>query len=197
MSWLAVELYRRGMVKIGEFTLSSGIKSPFYIDLRRLYSYPELARRVVSELASRIPMDRVDVIAGIETAGIPLATYLACITNKPLVYVRKERKQHGSGSIVEGSVHGMRVVVVDDVVTTGNSFLKAINNLREEGGLPVLAAAIVDRGQGARRLLMDHGVELVSLTTAIELFRELYLGGYIDADTYASIVNYIRSFNKV
>jgi orotate phosphoribosyltransferase len=77
MSWLAVELYRRGMVKIGEFTLSSGIKSPFYIDLRRLYSYPELARRVVSELASRIPMDRVDVIAGIETAGIPLATYLA------------------------------------------------------------------------------------------------------------------------
>jgi orotate phosphoribosyltransferase len=197
MSWLAVELYRRGMVKIGEFTLSSGIKSPFYIDLRRLYSYPELARRVVSELASRIPMDRVDVIAGIETAGIPLATYLACITNKPLVYVRKERKQHGSGSIVEGNVHGMRVVVVDDVVTTGNSFLKAINNLREEGGLPVLAAAIVDRGQGARRLLMDHGVELVSLTTAIELFRELYLGGYIDADTYASIVNYIKSFNKV
>jgi len=84
MSWLPVELYKHGMVKIGEFKLSSGLTSPFYIDIRKLYSYPDLARRVVIELASRIPLDNIDVIAGVETAGIPLATYLSCITGNHL-----------------------------------------------------------------------------------------------------------------
>ncbi len=197
MSWLPVELYKHGMVKIGEFKLSSGLTSPFYIDIRKLYSYPDLARRVVIELASRIPLDNIDVIAGVETAGIPLATYLSCITGKPLVYVRKEKKQHGTKSAVEGDVNGKRVVVVDDVVTTGASLLRAIQNVREEGGIPVYAVVVVDRNQGARELLKSNGVELISLTTALDIFRELYLKGFIDVETYLNITNYIKSFTKV
>jgi len=133
----------------------------------------------------------------VETAGIPLATYLSCITGKPLVYVRKEKKQHGTKSAVEGDVNGKRVVVVDDVVTTGASLLRAIQNVREEGGIPVYAVVVVDRNQGARELLKSNGVELISLTTALDIFRELYLKGFIDVETYLNITNYIKSFTKV
>jgi orotate phosphoribosyltransferase len=197
VSWLSVELYKLGMIKIGEFTLSSGLKSPFYIDLRRLYNYPTLARRIAQELLGKIPEDLYDVIAGVETAGIPLATYMSCLSNKPLAYVRKERKEHGTKSAVEGDVKGRRVLVVDDVATTGSSLHKAILSIKEAGGIPVLAAVVVDREQGARELLKIHGVELVSLITATEMFRELYLKGYINVETYLDIVNYIREFKRI
>ncbi|MEM4933832.1 MAG: orotate phosphoribosyltransferase, partial [Desulfurococcaceae archaeon] len=97
MSWIAVELYKHGMVKLGDFKLSSGLFSPFYIDMRKLYSYPDLAKRIVQELVSRVPLSDVDVLAGVESAGIPLAAYISCITNKPMAYVRKEKKNHGVG----------------------------------------------------------------------------------------------------
>jgi orotate phosphoribosyltransferase len=197
VSWLSVELYKLGMIKIGEFTLSSGLKSPFYIDLRRLYNYPTLARRIAQELLGKISEDLYDVIVGVETAGIPLATYMSCLSNKPLAYVRKERKGHGTKSAVEGDVRGRRVLVVDDVATTGSSLHRAILNIKEAGGIPVLAAVVVDREQGARELLKIHGVELVSLITATEMFRELYLKGYINVETYLNIVNYIREFKRV
>jgi orotate phosphoribosyltransferase len=197
VSWLSVELYKLGMIKIGEFTLSSGLKSPFYIDLRRLYNYPTLARRIAQELLGKISEDLYDVIVGVETAGIPLATYMSCLSNKPLAYVRKERKGHGTKSAVEGDVRGKRVLVVDDVATTGSSLHRAILNIKEAGGIPVLAAVVVDREQGARELLKIHGVELVSLITATEMFRELYLKGYINVETYLNIVNYIREFKRI
>jgi len=87
--------------------------------------------------------------------------------------------------------------VVDDVVTTGASLLRAIQNVREEGGIPVYAVVVVDRNQGARELLKSNGVELISLTTALDIFRELYLKGFIDVETYLNITNYIKSFTKV
>lgn len=197
MSWLAIELYKHGMIKFGEFKLSSGLMSPFYIDLRGIYSYPELTVRVVNEILSRVPLKDVEVIAGVETAGIPLAAYISCHTRKPLAYVRKEKKNHGTGNLVEGEVAGKRVVIVDDVVTTGSSLLRAINYVKDMGGFVEKAIVIVDREQGARELLQKHGVEMYSLTTSTELFRQLYLNGFIDEDTYTGLTNYIRSSQRV
>ncbi|MEM4718107.1 MAG: orotate phosphoribosyltransferase [Desulfurococcaceae archaeon] len=197
MSWLAIELYRYNMIKFGEFKLSSGLTSPFYIDLRRIYGYPQIMSRVVNEILSRVPLKDIDVIAGVETAGIPLAAYISCYTGKPLVYVRKEKKSHGLGNAVEGEVTGKRVIIVDDVVTTGSSILRAINHVKDVGGFAIRALVIVDREQGARELLREHGVEMYSLTTSTELFTQLYLNKLIDEGTYTSLINYIRSSRRV
>jgi len=194
MSWIPIEMYRYGMIKFGRFKLASGIESPFYVDVRRLFSYPELARRVVSELISKIPLDAFDMLVGVESAGIPLAAYIACLTGKPLGYVRKEPKKHGAGNVVEGDVTGKRVAVVDDVVTTGGSLVKAIDNLLSVNAKPVMAVVIVDREQGGRELLKSRGVELYALLTTTDIFSRLYEAGLISRDVYSEVLNYLKSF---
>jgi len=194
VSWIPLEMYKHGMIKLGKFKLTSGIESPFYIDVRRLFSYPELARRVVSELVARLPLDAFDMLVGVESAGIPLAAYMACLTGKPLGYVRKEPKRHGTGNVVEGDVVGRRVAVVDDVVTTGGSLIKAVENLIAAGAKPVLAVVVIDREQGGRELLKSRGVELYSLLTATEVFTSLYRAGVISREVYEEILEYLRAF---
>jgi orotate phosphoribosyltransferase len=194
MSWIPLEMYKYGMIKLGKFKLSSGIESPFYIDARKLFSYPELTRRVVNELLTKIPLDAFDMLAGVESAGIPLAAYIACLTNKPLGYVRKEPKKHGTGNTVEGDVAGKRIAVVDDVITTGKSLIKAIDNLLVVGAKPTIAITIIDREQGGRELLRTHGVELYALLTATEVFTRLYEGGLITRDIYEEVLSYLKSY---
>jgi orotate phosphoribosyltransferase len=194
MSWIPIEMYRHGMIKFGKFKLTSGIESPYYIDVRKLYSYPELARRVVSELVARIPLNAFDILAGVESAGIPLAAYISCLTGKPLAYVRKEPKKHGTGNVVEGEVSGKRTAIVDDVVTTGSSLIKAIDNLLNTGAKPVMAIVIVDREQGGRKLLESRGIRLYALLTTTEIFNALFNTGIISREAYDDVLNYIKSF---
>lgn len=196
MSWIVIELYNKGMIKIGDFKLSSGLYSPFYIDMRRLYSFPELTRYVVQEILSKVPISDIDVVVGVESAGIPLASYIACYTGKPMAYVRKEKKNYATGLGVEGEVLDRRVLVVDDVVTTGNSLLKAVTNLKEAGAIPVRTVVIVDREQGARENLAKHGIELYSLMTASFIFKELYKVGIIKESDYETIMKYLESFRR-
>ncbi|MCC6034506.1 MAG: orotate phosphoribosyltransferase [Desulfurococcaceae archaeon] len=194
MSWIPIEMYKYGMIKFGKFKLTSGIESPYYIDVRKLYSYPELARRVVSELIAKIPLDAFEVLAGVESAGIPLAAYISCLTGKPLAYVRKEPKKHGTGNVVEGEVTNRRVAIVDDVVTTGSSLIKAIDNLLNVNAKPVMAVVIVDREQGGKKLLESRGIKLYALLTTTEIFTILFNNGIISRETYDSVLNYIKSF---
>ncbi len=193
MSWLALELYRRGMLKLGKFKLTSGLESPFYIDLRKLYSYPDLARRVAKELASIGEVEKLDGVVGIATAGIALAAYIAALYGIPMAYVRTERKEHGTLSLVEGEVAGKRVAIIDDVATTGGSIERAFRALREAGAEPVVALVVVDREQGAKERLSRLGLELRSLATARQLFEELYRAGTIDEQTLKQIISYIES----
>lgn len=194
MSWIPIEMYKYGMIKFGKFKLTSGIESPYYIDVRKLYSYPELARRVVSELIAKIPLDAFEVLAGVESAGIPLAAYISCLTGKPLAYVRKEPKKHGTGNVVEGEVTNRRVAIVDDVVTTGSSLIKAIDNLLNVNAKPVMAVVIVDREQGGKKLLESRGIKLYALLTTTEIFTILFNNGIISREIYDSVLNYIKSF---
>ena len=193
MSWLALELYRRGMLKLGKFKLTSGLESPFYIDLRKLYSYPDLARRVAKELASVGEIEKLDGVVGIATAGIALAAYIAALYGIPMAYVRTERKEHGTLSLVEGEVAGKRVAIIDDVATTGGSIERAFRALREAGAEPVIALVVVDREQGAKERLNRLGLELRSLVTSRQLFEELYRAGVIDEHTLKQVITYIES----
>ncbi len=193
MSWLALELYRRGMLKLGKFRLASGLESPFYIDLRKLYSYPDLARRVAKELAYVGEVEKLDGVVGVATAGIALAAYIAALYGIPMAYVRAEKKGHGTLSLIEGEVTGKRVAIIDDVATTGGSIERAFRVLHEAGAEPVVALVVVDREQGAKERLGRLGLELRSLATARQLFEELYKAGVIDEQTLKQIISYIES----
>ena len=190
---IALELFRRGMIRFGDFVLTSGLRSPFYIDLRRLWSHPDLAKAVVEALTRRLDLDRFDMFVGVATAGIPLAAYLSYATGKPMGYVRIERKEHGTRSQVEGEAAGRRVAVVDDVATTGGSIIAAAHALRSAGAEPVLAVVIVDREQGAEENLKRENIEMVSLFKASKIFEKLLRAGAIDEETYRKCVEHIKS----
>ncbi len=196
MPKIAVELLRRGMIKIGRFKLASGLESPFYIDLRMLYSYPELIKIIIDEILYRYEMSRYECIVGIATAGIALASFLACRLNKPMSYVRIERKEHGTKGLIEGEVSNKTCIIVDDVATTGGSIEYAYNVVKESGGKPLAALVIVDREQGAQQKIEKLGLEFYRLYTARELFSELYENGMINHDDFKNIVDYLKSFQK-
>lgn len=142
---LILDLYGIGAIRFGRFRLTSGIESPFYIDLRLAITYPSVYKRMVKSMAEALSGGlNTDIIAGIETASIPWASMIAYELNKGLVYVRKETKEHGTAKLVEGDLRqGMRVVVIDDVVTTGSSIIRAIKAIRGGQGGDVIAAAVL------------------------------------------------------
>lgn len=116
------------------FTYASGARSPIYCDNRLLMSYPEERRLVVGKLADALAGSDLDVVAGTATAGIPWAAWVADRLGRPMVYVRDAPKGHGRQQRVEGIITpGQRVVVLEDLVTTGGSALSSVEGLREVG----------------------------------------------------------------
>ncbi|PIO83412.1 orotate phosphoribosyltransferase [Loigolactobacillus backii] len=119
------------------FTWASGIKSPIYTDNRLTISYPKIRRHIAHGIAAiiREKFPEVDAIAGTATAGIPHAAWVADELDLPLIYVRSKPKDHGQGRQIEGQLqHGQRVVVIDDLISTGGSVLKAVAATQKEGG---------------------------------------------------------------
>jgi orotate phosphoribosyltransferase len=134
----------------------------------------------------------VDLIAGIETASIPWASMIAYELGKGLVYVRKEAKEHGTSRLVEGDLKpGARVIVIDDVVTTGSSIVRAIRILREQGGSVIGAAAFVDREQGGLEVIRREGVDAVALLSITSILNILLNAGAISRGLYEEVINYL------
>jgi len=179
---LAKILLETKALRFGEFILSSGAKSSIYIDMRTIISKPKYFRLILALLASRLaPLHgEIDGIVGVATAGIPWATGLALYLGLPLAYVRPEPKKHGMGKQVEGNVEGLRLVVVDDVATTGGSLAKSINTLRLAGGQPRYALVIVDRMQGAQERLAQLGIRLLSIAKLPEILDYLEENRLVD-----------------
>ncbi|MEM2878860.1 MAG: orotate phosphoribosyltransferase [Candidatus Hadarchaeales archaeon] len=195
VSELATDLARHGCILFGEFKLSSGITSPYYIDLRAVPSYPHLFETVTDAYVERIKElgERYSRISGIATAGIPIASLVAYKLRAPFLYVRKEERTHGTGNLVEGTVKkGDVVLLLDDVATTGGSLVRAITALREKGAVVNSVLVMIDREQGAAEALSKLGARLHSITTASELAEELHLKGMLKKDDYERVVRYIR-----
>lgn len=196
MDWkknLAIKLYEEGIIMFGEFTLTSGLKSPYYVDLRKIYSKPKLFKGVIEAYVRKVKtLPQVDVIAGIETGGIPLASVMAYLMDKPMVYVRKKPKKHGAKKQIEGEFsEGSYVVLVDDVSTTGSSLLKAVKALREQKGKVEYAIVFVDREQGAKEKLKETQVELTPIFKITEIMSILKNENLITQVLYDKIINYI------
>lgn len=147
----------------------SGILSPVYTDNRRLISHPREWKIVIAGFVDLIKKRKLkfDVIAGIETAGIPHSSALAFALGKPSVFVRKEAKGHGLTKRVEGGkVKGTRVLLVEDLVTTGGSSLSGVRALREEGAKVTDCLVIIQYGLSeATKAFRDARVKLHTLTT--------------------------------
>ena len=192
ISELVLSLYGVGAIKFGKFRLTSGLESPIYIDLRVAISHPSIYKQLVNAMVNLLNNRDVDLIAGIETASIPWASMIAYELGKGLVYVRKEAKEHGTSRLVEGDLKpGARVIVIDDVVTTGSSIVRAIRILREQGGSVIGAAAFVDREQGGLEVIRREGVDAVALLSITSILNILLNAGAISRGLYEEVINYL------
>ena len=167
-SELAAAIYRTSL-RIGTFQLRSGRTATEYFDKYRFESDPVLLRAVAEQAADHIPPD-TEMLAGLELGGVPVATALALESGLPVVFVRKAAKAYGTGRLAEGAdVAGRRVLVVEDVITSGGQVASSTADLRELGAVIDEALCIVDREEGGAQNLAKHGLKLSALFTADEL----------------------------
>lgn len=146
MSELVDLLERCGAIKFGNFVLSSGKKSRVYIDIKKAVTNPDILERIAKEMAEKLESMDFDRIACIELGGVPLAVALSLKTGKPYVIFRKQKKEYGTQDDFVGELEkGERVVVVEDVITTGKSARKVIERVEENGGKVLAVIAVVDR----------------------------------------------------
>ncbi|MCD5409222.1 MAG: orotate phosphoribosyltransferase [Methanocellales archaeon] len=156
-------------VKFGDFTLSSGKKSSYYIDKYVFETNPECLMAVGKQMSKLIPPG-TQRLAGIELGSIPLAVVTSICSSLPYVMVRKEKKEYGTGKKVEGEfAAGEHVLLIEDVTTTGSGAVMAAKILRELGMIVDCAIVAVDREEGAKENLDKIGVLLIPLITAREL----------------------------
>ena len=152
----------------GEFTLRSGQVSTTYFDKYLFEADPGLLREVAAAAVSLIP-DGTEVLAGLELGGVPVATALSLETGLPLAFVRKEAKKYGTAKLAEGAdIAGRRVLIVEDIVTTGGQVVLSARDLRERGATLVGALCVIDRSEGRHQLAAED-LELISLFTAADL----------------------------
>ena len=174
MTSLADSLKECGAIKFGDFTLASGKKSKYYIDIKKASASPRILKQIACEISEKIRQRSIeaDYIGCVALGGVPIAVAVSLETDLPLIIIRKEAKEYGTkGQIVGDFIKNSRVLMVEDVATTGGSVLKAIKLLREEGLLIKNVIVVVDREEGANKALADEGVELTPLLRISELLK--------------------------
>ena len=180
-------LHQKEIIKFGDFTLASGKSSSYYVDLRLVPSYPHEFRMMIKYLENQITEDigleNFESIVSVPTGGLVIGSALAIETVKPLIYVRSKPKDYGTSKSVEGKIHeGMKVVMIDDVATTGGSVVNAIKSLNEVN-VPVKDAyVIVDRMEGATESLSELGVKMHSILNILQITEILYDQKMINVD---------------
>ena len=192
----ATFLHQKGIIKFGNFTLASGKKSSYYVDLRLVPSYPHQFRTMIKYLQNNITesvgLNSFDSLVSVPTGGLVIASALAIETVKPLIYVRSKPKDYGTSKSVEGQIHeGMKVVMIDDVATTGGSVVNAIKSLKEANITIEDAYVIVNRMEGADEALKELGVKLHSITNIIQITQALHEQKLVDDNTLEKVRNQI------
>ena len=188
----AIFLFKNNIIKFGNFTLSSGKKSSYYIDLRLVPSFPHQFRKMIKNLQKliieKIGLDNFDSLVSIPTGGLIIGSALAIETVKPLIYVRNKPKDHGTTKSLEGKIlSGMQVMMIDDVATTGTSILNGIKELKAEGLSISNACVIINRLEGADKILNSVGVILHQLTHIIEITETLFQEKLVSEDILEEI----------
>lgn len=190
---VAKALTDANVVKFGEFALASGITSPIYVDLRILPSYPESMDFISGEMLKIVKKLKPDVVAGAETAGIPLSTAISLKSKIPMIYVRKRPKSYGRKEQIEGVLgHGAKVVLIDDMATNAFSKLKFVEGIKNSGGVVEDVVIVLDREQGGVEVLAKDGIKLHSLITLRELLDYMKENNKIEESKYNEVLEYLE-----
>lgn len=191
---VAEELHAHNLIKFGEFTLKSGIISPFYIDLREVQSYPSTYRAVTDAYAEMLAgVDESVFLAGVPEAGTPLASMVAYKLGRRMVQPRKVVKDHGTKSSVEGAYQpGDKVILIDDLITKGDSKLEAIDQVKSAGLEIEGFLVLIDREQDGLDLVRSAGYSIEAATTITALVTALHDQDKITDEQFDTIINFIQ-----
>lgn len=167
-----IELLKENEVFLeGDFTLSSGKKSSYYINMKKAITEPEILSTISKLITEKIKDENIDKVAGPALGAVPIATAVSLESKLPLLMIRKEKKGYGTSKLIEGELNpDDNVIVVEDVSTTGGSLLKAIKAIQDNGGKVVRAFVVVDREEGAVEEFEKAGITLEPLISVSEFF---------------------------
>jgi orotate phosphoribosyltransferase len=190
-------LNKIGALQFGAFKLTTGKISPYYIDLRIVPSFPDAFQKIidfyVQFIKEEIGQGDFQRVAGIPVAGIPFASLIAYNLNKPLLYVRRGERLHGRQRRIEGILApGDRILLVDDLVTTGSSLTKAAKAITAEGGVVDDAIVLIDRQEGGKEKLLRNEIKLHSLLNMNEMANKLHEIGAVDEEQLKTILKQAR-----
>jgi uridine monophosphate synthetase len=190
---LVLDLFDVEAIKFGNFTLKSGIKSPIYIDLRPLVSYPELTEQIAKELVNIIKNLKWDVMAGVPYTALPIAVHMSKQTKKPMIYARKEIKKYGTGRKIEGVFKkGDRCIIIDDMITDGGSKFENIEPIKKAGMKVRDVVVVLDREQGGDKNLAKKGYKLTSLLKLTDMLEILRDYKKISEEKYNEVIDYLK-----
>ena len=191
---LADGLLAAGCIKFGEFTLKSGLKSPLYIDLRQVITYPSLLADIAQAYLPLLSALHFSRIAGLPYAAIPIATAISLAGDYPMIYPRKEAKAYGTKAEIEGEFHaGETVVVIDDLATTGGSKSEAIEKLTGVGLLVKDVVVLVDRQSGAKESLEQAGYSLHAVLTISDMLAYWESTGKVEKEKIVATREFLAS----
>jgi uridine monophosphate synthetase len=191
---LVNDLYGIQALKFGDFRLKSGVLSPFYVDLRGIIAHPSILQAVALRILEVLRPLRFDRIAGIPYAGLPIATAVSLAGNLPMLYARKEVKEHGTRRAIEGTfTPGDVVVPIDDVITDGASKFEAAAPLLEAGLVVRDFVIFLDREQGGADKLKEKGYMLHSALQISAVLAYLRDVGRLASDQFQRCMNFIAT----
>ncbi len=189
---LYTALHEIGAIKFGAFTLASGMQSPIYVDLRLLVSRPSLLAHAARAYAALLEGIACDRLCGVPYAALPIATAVALESDLPLIYPRKEVKQHGLGKEIEGAWQpGERVVIIEDLITSGGSTVQTAQRLRDAGLVVEHALVLIDREQGGVEALAAAGIQAHSVFTLSALLEALAGAQRISRAQQAEVLTFL------
>jgi uridine monophosphate synthetase len=190
---LTDDLLAAGCVRFGQFTMKSGLQSPVYIDLRLLASHPRLLGRVAAAYSHLLEGLSFDRLAALPYAGMPITTALALQTGKPMIYARKETKAYGTQAPVEGTYReGETAVVIDDLVTTGESKFESIERLEAVGLSVREVVVLIDRQSGAKQRLEKAGYRLHAVLTLGDMIDHWEAKGALPAEQVRKVREFLE-----
>ena len=190
---LADGLLKAGCVKFGDFTLKSGAKSPIYIDLRRLVAFPDLLKDVAAAYAEIMKDLEFDQLAALPYAAMPIGTAISLHGGWGMIYPRKEVKGYGTQVQIEGVYNaGQRIVVIDDLISSGGSKLEGIQKLNESGLEVKDIVVLIDRQSAGVDFMGEHGYKLHSVFTLPQLLDHWAQNGAVDAEMIAKARAFLK-----
>lgn len=188
------KLFEMGAVKFGQFTLKSGITSPIYIDLRLTVSNPKLLVMIAEAMHEKVRAAKYDLICGVPYTALPFATAISIQHSIPMIMRRKEKKEYGTGKLIEGIFEKeQKCLIVEDVITSGASIMETIVPLAEAGLIVEDVVVLVDREQGGKKFLESKGLKVHAVCTISSIVAELVKEKKISAAVADSVREFIQT----